>query len=393
VIDPSDPGFLADPYPTYAALRRAGPAVWHEETGQWLVARHRAVNAALRDRRLGRKFAPKEPRERFEPWNMVNEHSMLELEPPQHTRLRKLVAREFTPRRAEALRQRVRALADGLLDAVADANETDLIADFAEPFPVAVISELLGIPEADRHLLRPWSNAIVALYELRPAAGAAERAVAAAQEFGSYLRQLAAERRHRPGTDLFSALAVLSLQGDRLTENELVATAVLLLNAGHEASVNVIGNGVLALLRHPAEWDRVVTDPGLVPKATEEMIRYDTPLSLFQRTAFEDIDIGGQVIARGQRIGLLLGSANRDPEAFERPDTFDAGRGENPHVGFGAGIHFCLGAPLARVEAQEALRSLVRRFPRLSLAEEPAIRPTFQFRGYQSLRVRTQPLG
>jgi cytochrome P450 len=386
-FDPSDPAFVADPYPTYARLRREAPVQWHDGQGLWLVSRHADVDRILRDRRFGRVFTPREPADRFAPWNLVNAHAMLELEPPDHTRLRKLVAHEFTPRFTEGLRPWVRALVAELLDDLEQHDEPDLITGLAEPLPVAVIAQLLGFPAADRHRLRPWSAAIVALYELDPPAGAEERAIAAAAEFADYLRELVARRRREPGRDLLSALAVLSLEGDRLSEDELIATAVLLLNAGHEASVNVLGNGVLALLHHPAQLARLAGDPALLPSAVEEAIRYDTPLSLFQRTAFADADVGGARIASGQRVGLLLGSANRDGAVFADADAFDVARRPNPHVGFGAGIHYCLGAPLARVELQEALGGLLQRWPRLALAGEPQRRPTYQFRGLQRLPV------
>jgi cytochrome P450 len=383
-FDPADPGFLADPYPAYAVLRREAPVARYEPGGLWLVSRHRDVDGLLRDPRLGRVFTPREPQDVFGPWNLVNERSMLELEPPDHTRLRKLLAGEFTPRRVEGLRGTITALVDELLDAAG--GVTDLIAALAEPLPVAVIAELLGIPAADRGLLRPWSNAIVGLYELEPSGEAAGRAVRAAAEFDAYLRDLLAERRRRPGPDLLSALALA--EGDRLTEDELVATAVLLLNAGHEASVNVLGNGVSALLSFPDQLARLIDDPRLAPTAVEELIRYDAPLSLFQRTAFTDVEVAGVKVRAGERVGLLLGAANRDPDAFAQPDRLDVGRSPNRHVGFGAGIHYCLGAPLARLELQVALTRLLARFPRLALAERPEVRPTFQFRGYRRLRVR-----
>lgn len=386
-FDPADPDFVRDPYPSYEELRRSGRLHRYERGRMWLVPRHADVDAALRDRRLGRVFHPRQPRHVYGPWNLVNEHSMLELEPPDHTRLRGLVAREFTPRRVEALRERVGELVDGLLDPIAERGGGELVAELAEPLPVAVIAELLGFPAPDRHLLRPWSNDIVSLYELEPEADAPERAVRAAREFGDYLRDLVGRRRVEPGDDLFSALVQTTEQGDRLSEDELVATAVLLLNAGHEASVNVLGNGVLALLRFRDQLERLAADPSLAVTAVDELIRYDSPLSLFTRTVLEDAEVGGQRLRAGEVVGLLLGSANRDPEAFHEPDRVDVGRRPNPHVGFGAGIHYCLGAPLARLELAEALARLLARFPRLELAEEPRLRPTFQFRGPRTLRV------
>lgn len=386
-FDPTDAAFVTDPYPTYAALRsRSGLARW-EERGMWLVARHAEVSALLRDRRLGRVFVPREPVERFAPWNLVNERSMLDLEPPDHTRLRRLVSSSFTPRRVEALREAITAIVDGLLDEAAGAGTVDLVPALAEPLPVEVIAELLGVPAADRALLRPWSNAIVALYEPAHDAETADAAIGAADAFLGYLRALVAERRRSPGEDLLSGLVAASEDGDRLTEDEVVVTAILLLNAGHEASVNVAANGVVALLAHPEQLARLRADPGLVTRAVEEVIRFDTPLSLFDRVAFEAVVVAGQEVAPGERVGLLLGAANRDPAAFAEPDALDVGRDPNHHVGFGAGIHFCLGAPLARLELRIALDRLLTRFPALALAGEPVRRPTFQFRGYASVPV------
>jgi len=290
------------------------------------------------------------------------------------------VARAFARGHVERLGPPVAALAERLLDA--GGTEFDLLADYAEPLAVSVIAELLGVPEDDRHLLRPWSNAIVKMYEYGRTAEVETRALAASREFAGYLRDLAAERRTRPREDLVSHLTATDLTGD-----ELVASAILLLNAGHEASVNVLGNGVTALLRHPAQWARLRAEPALVAPAVEEMIRYDSPLHLFERTATTDATVAGVPIASGQKVAALIGAANRDPAVFAAPDAMDVGRDPNPHIGFGAGLHFCLGAPLARVELRTALATLLRRMPGLSLAEEPRLRPTFVIRGYQSVRV------
>jgi cytochrome P450 len=249
---------------------------------------------------------------------------------------------------------------------------------------VAVIAELLGVPEADRPLLRPWSRAIVAMYELEPDDLAAADAVRASAEFRAYLLELAAERRGSSGEDLLSALLNVGLDDD-----ELVATCVLLLNAGHEATVNAVGNGVLALLHHRAEWDRLVADPARVASAVEELLRFDTPLQLFRRTALVDADVGGVPIPAGEQIALLFGSANRDADAFPEPDRLDLDRWPNPHLGFGAGIHFCLGAPLARVELQEELGALVRLAPGLDLDGDPVRRPGHVIRGLERLPVST----
>jgi cytochrome P450 len=309
---------------------------------------------------------------------------MLDVEPPVHTRLRRLVSRAFTPRMVESLRPRVRAIAGGLVDAFVDQGGGDLIAEVAEPLPVTVIAEMLGIPDADRPLLRPWSADICGMYELNPAPEAQHTAVRAASEFAGYLKELARERAARPGDDLISALA----QIDELTEDELVGTCVLLLNAGHEATVNVTGNGWWSLFRNPAELVRLREDRGLLPSAIEELMRWDTPLQMFERWVLEDIEVGGVVIPRGVEVALLFGSANRDQEVFDDPDRLDVGRMDNPHISFGAGIHFCLGAPLARIELIESFGALMDRAPKLELVREPVWKPGYVIRGLESLDVR-----
>lgn len=393
-FDPADPDFVADPYPTYAAMRSQGPVQWWGAGGLHLIPRHAEVNALLRDRRLGRVFTPLEPVERFRPWNFVNETAMLEMEPPDHTRLRQMVAREFTPRRVETMRERVAAITDVLLDdALAQGAVVDLVDTLAEPLPVAVIAELLGIPDADRPRLRPWSNAIVSLYEPAPAEGVEDAAIAAAQEFSDYLRELVARRRREPLGDLLSALAVSSEQGDQLSTDEVIGTCMLLLNAGHEASVNTLSNGFAALLAHPDQLARLQDDRSLIGTCAEEFIRYDSPLSLFERTALQPVEIGDATIGEGERVGLLLGSANRDEQVFAEPEQFDVGRRENPHVGFGAGIHFCLGAPLARMEVQVAIERVIERFPGIEPAGEPMRRSSYQFRGHTRVPVRLRAPG
>lgn len=382
-FDPVD--LIDDPYPVYDRLRREDPLAWHDDSGVWLVSRHADVDRVLRDRRLGRVFAPYEPRARYDPWNLLNIHSLLELEPPDHTRLRRLVAHPFTPRRIAGLRGRIAVLADRLLDAT-DPDDFDLMADYAERLPVEVIAELLGVPEELRGPLRPWSNRIVALYELDHDDATAQAAVEASIAFTAMLDELIAWRRRSPGDDLLSALVHADVDGDALTRDELVATAALLLNAGHEASVNVIGNGVVALLAHPAQLDRLRA-AGELQGAVDELIRYDSPLSLFQRTVFEPVEVAGRRLDPGARVGLLLASANRDPEAFANPDTLELDRSPNPHVGFGAGIHYCLGAPLARLEIAVALERLLARAPDLAIISPPERRRSFQFRGYRQVRL------
>ena len=394
---PDDPAFVADPYPVYRELRRLGPIHYDARTDHWLVTRHQDVSALLRDKRLGRTYLhvathaemgrPEEPPEHSPFWNVIR-NGMLDREPPDHTRLRRLVAGAFTPRTVELMRSRVQAVVDRLVQDGLARGEFDLIETIAEPLPVTVIAELLGIPEADRERLRPWSSDICRMYELKPTPEGARVAVVACVEFGDYLRDLARVRRAEPGDDLISGLVQVMDAGDRLTDDELIGTCVLLLNAGHEASVNAAGNGWWALFRNPDQLARLRLERALVPRAVEELLRYDTPLQMFERWVLEDMEIGGVRVPKGAELGLLFGSANRDPAAFDGPDTLDLARDPNPHLSFGAGIHFCLGAPLARMEAQILLETIVRRMPGLSLVKEPVWKPGYIIRGLDALRVR-----
>ncbi|MGW4794747.1 cytochrome P450 [Nonomuraea sp. NPDC004297] len=391
-FDPWNPDFVAHPYGAYDELRRQAPVSYYEPTNQWLIARHADVNALLRDRRLGRSYLHVATHEEFgrpaepefqEPFWRVIRAGMLDVEPPVHTRLRRLVSRAFTPRMVESLRPRVRAIAEGLVDAYVARGGGDLIAEVAEPLPVTVIAEMLGIPDQDRHLLRPWSADICGMYELNPAPEAQHTAVRAAEEFSGYLRSLAARRRRAPGEDLVSALT----QIDELTEDELVGTCVLLLNAGHEATVNVTGNGWWSLFRNPGELARLRADRSLLPTAIEELMRWDTPLQMFERWVLEDVEVHGVRIPRGSEVALLFGSANRDPAVFDDPDRLDVGRADNPHISFGAGIHFCLGAPLARIELMESFGALLDRAATLELRQEPSWKPGYVIRGLRALEL------
>ncbi|WP_345392368.1 cytochrome P450 [Nonomuraea salmonea] len=387
---------MAYPYRVYEELRREAPVSYFEPTGQWLISRHADVNALLRDRRLGRSYLhvagheefgrPAEP-EFQEPFWRVIRAGMLDVEPPVHTRLRRLVSKAFTPRMVESLRPRVRAMAGELVDAYVEKGGGDLIAEVAEPLPVTVIAEMLGIPDGDRHLLRPWSADICGMYELNPTLEAQHTAVRAATEFSDYLKALAADRRANPGDDLVSALTQIG----ELTEDELVGTCVLLLNAGHEATVNVTGNGWWSLFRNPAELARLRADRSLLPTAVEELMRWDTPLQMFERWVLEDIEVHGVRIPRGSEVALLFGSANRDPEVFADPDRLDVGRADNPHISFGAGIHFCLGAPLARIELAESFGALLDRTSKLELREEPEWKPGYVIRGLHALNLTATP--
>lgn len=395
-FDPWSAAFVADPYPAYAELRATGRAHYFEPTDQWLVPHYADVSALLRDRRLGRTYLHRFTHEEFgrtppppehEPFETLNGQGLLDLEPPDHTRIRRLVSKAFTPRTVEQLVPTVRRLAAGLVDDFVERGGGDLLAAVAEPLPVAVIAEMLGIPESDRAPLRPWSAAICGMFELNPSEETARAAVRASLEFSAYLRELIAERRTNPGPDLISALVAAHDEGERLTEQEMVSTCVLLLNAGHEATVNTTANGWWTLLRHPEQLAALRADHGLLPTAVEELMRYDTPLQMFERWVLDDIEIDGTVIPRGSEVALLFGSANRDPARFTDPDMLDLARRENPHITFGAGIHFCLGAPLARVELAASFGELLRKAPGLRLAAEPEWNPGYVIRGVKELRV------
>jgi cytochrome P450 len=392
-LDLGSAELVADPYPFFSRARAEAAVQWHDQLGMWLAFSHREANAVLRARTLGRIWTPRWPELPMPAFELIHRNSLLELEPPDHTRLRRLVAGAFGRGHVARLQPRITELAERLADRLADAGSdgspVDLIEWYAEPLPVQVIAELLGVPEPDWPLLRPWSNAIVKMYEYQVSDQQRTAAETAAAEFVAYLRSLVAERRGRPGTDLISSLiSETDSDGARLTEDELITTCTLLLNAGHEATVNVVGNGVYALGQHPAQWQLLLAEPGLVDPAIEELIRYDSPLQLFERTAITDTRIGDITVQAGAKIAALLGAANRDPAVFTNPNSFDVARTENPHLGFGAGIHFCVGAPLARVELDASLRTLLRRFPGLRLAEQPERRREFVIRGLRRLAVQ-----
>ncbi|MER6313514.1 cytochrome P450 [Streptomyces sp. NPDC001581] len=398
-FDPWDAAFVADPYPAYRELREQGRAVWWEATGQWLVPHYADVSALLRDRRLGRTYLHRFSHEEFgreapppehEPFHVLNGNGLLDLEDPAHARVRRLVAKAFTPRTVERLVPAVQRMARGLVGQLRADGGGDLLATVAEPLPVAVIAELLGVPEADRGLLRPWSADICGMFELRPDEETARRAVRASVEFSAYLRELITERRTRPGEDLISGLIAAHDEEGRLSEQEMISTCVLLLNAGHEATVNTTVNGWWALFRNPAELAalRESRDPEKLSTAVDELMRYDTPLQMFERWVLDDIRIGDTDIPRGAEVALLFGSANRDPARFEEPDALDLVRADNPHLSFGAGIHYCLGAPLARRELEASFGALLADgVPPLRLVEEPQWRDGYVIRGLEQLLV------
>jgi len=398
VFDPSDVAFIAEPYPALSVLREAAPVHHDERLDRWLVTRYEDVRASLRDRRLGRNFRhvggegdfkaePLDPR--WQAFWDVERWSLLFLEPPEHTRIRKLVAAAFTPRAVESIREPAEVLARRLLDACLERGRFDLLYDFAQPYSITLICRLLGVP-TDRHRdLLDWSHRHVKMYEFDTPEEQAASAAAATAEFRDYVLDLVAERRRSPRDDMVSRLVEARVDGSRLSDDEIVSTVVVLLNAGHEATVNTLGNGVTALLHNPDEWQRLVKGEVAAQEAIEELIRFDPPLQLFERWVLEDgVEIAGTAIPRGEVISMLFGSANRDPRVFENADRLAVGRSNAAeHVGFGGGIHVCIGAPLARIELEAALRTLVERAPELELAAEPERVPAFVIRGYQAVEV------
>lgn len=392
---PTDPEFLRDPYPTYAQLRREAPFYWYAPWQAYIVTRYRDIDALLRDRRLGRvlenvRDKPAQMPEAHWQFEMTRAGSLLELEPPDHTRIKGVFHQTFTPKRVRALADKVEALCQRLAAGLLARPErrAELIGEFAQIIPVTVIADLLGIPEADRSRLVPWSKAIIGWFEPERTPEAEQAAIDAAQEFYHYLKWLIPQKRAAPSDDLMSAMiAVHDREPARLSERELINNCILLLNAGHEAVVNVIGNGLKALLSHPEQWALLKAKPQLIPQAIEEMMRFDTPLQFFERYALVDLAYQEHFFPKGTKFCLYYASANHDPEFFSEPERFDIQRNPNPHLAFGLGLHYCIGAPLARVELQAALRVLCRQLPGLQLAGELSYLPKNVFRYLTALPV------
>jgi cytochrome P450 len=388
LFNPLAPEFLADPYPHYRRLRDEDP-VHESPLGFWVLTRHDDVAGMLRDPRFGRKGFERILAARF--GDAGFDLSMLFRDPPDHTRLRTLVSKAFTPRVVEQMREHIQQIVDGLLAAIAPAGAMDLVADFAYPLPVAVICEMLGVPGGDRERFRDWTVHIARALDaiaLPTEPEVVERGLAARRALADYFRELMAARRRRPRGDLLSELIAAEEQGDRLSEGELMATILLLFVAGHETTVNLIGNGTLALLRHPDQLRRLREEPTLLPAAVEELLRYDGPVQRTGRICSTEVQVGGRTIPANSVVLGLIGAANRDPAVFPDPDRLDVGRAENRHLAFGWGIHFCLGASLARLEAQIAFGTLLRRLPRLALATAaPEWRPASALRGLRALPV------
>jgi cytochrome P450 len=400
VFNPFDPEFRKNPYPMYRRLREEEPAHLSALAGTYVLTRHADCTALLRhpsassDQTKGEDWRDNVIAQGLDPDEILANQSrpFLFMDPPDHTRLRGLVNKAFTPRVVEAMRPRVQQIVDGLLDAVEERGEADIIEDVAFPVPVAMICEMLGVPAEDVDRFRVWSA--VAARSLDPdfvlPPDEVERRERSFVEFREYFSALIAERRKDLRDDLLSRLIVAEDEGDKLTESELLSTGILLLIAGHETTVNLIGNGTLALLRHPDQAQRLRDDPSLIKSAIEELLRYDPPVQLTGRTALADIELPSMTLPKGKTAITLLGAANRDPEAFTDPESVDIGREENRHLAFGLGAHFCLGAPLARIEGQIAIGEMVRRFPAMRLVEDPPpYKPNFTLRGLASLKVST----
>jgi len=398
----NDPSFVYDPYPTLAELRESLPVFFDPVWNKIFFLRYEDIANLLRDRRLGRSIThiltrdelgwpPPNPLTRD--FDHFQENHMLDNEPPKHTRLKSLMMKAFTPARVEGLRGKIQLIVNRLLDRAEDQGQMDLLRDYAEPLPVTVIAELLGVPDADRHLLRPWSAKIVKLYELGYTDEQALEANQAVVEFSAYIKALADERRKKPGDDLISALVEVEEQGDRLSPDELVANCILLLNAGHEATVNGTTAGFLALARNPEQMERAreaaaKNHAGFFKLAIEELLRYDTPLPMFERWVLEDFEYKGVSLRRGQEVALMYASGNRDPGRFANPDQLDLTRTENYHLTFGLGIHYCIGAPLARLELQTSFQTLLKRLPGIHLATDRVeYTGGFVIRGHKAMPV------
>jgi cytochrome P450 len=392
-LDPRDPTFVQDTYAAYDVIRQVGPAFKWEQYGHWCFPGFDDVNALLRDRRFGRQILHVATREELgwaEPSQHIKiftdheQHSLLELEPPVHTRLRGLVNRAFLSRQVERLRPRLVSLCNELLDQIEVQDEVDLLTAYATPIPVLIICDLLGAPAEMADQFLGWSHDHVAMYMARRDRAIEDKAVAAVSAFSTYMRDLIRERTKNPGDDLLSELIRAKDEAGKLSEDELVTTAILLLNAGHEATVHSLGNGIKALIENNHRGP-------ITANHVEEVLRHDAPLHMFTRYALEDLEYTGIKFKKGETVGLMLGAANRDPARFSNPHRFDPARPNIAHTSFGAGIHFCVGAPLARLEMELALDLLFKRFPTIAITQPPRYRDAYHFHGLDSLRVTPNP--
>lgn len=398
MIDFTSPDLLADPYPLYHAIRATQPTVWLDYgngTAFWMLTRYADCEAALRNPQLGRwdnTVGRDEWRRQHNveptPVQRVLEEWMLFRNPPDHTRLRALVTKAFSPRRIDALRERIEVISNELLDRVEAKGCFELIDDYAVRVPVRVISEMMGVPYDDFETFREWTEGMGGIIDFNPPADEIARAMAAAAPFTAYFTELIEQHRRQPQDDLLSALIEAEDQGDKLSEEELMAQCILLLVAGHETTKNLIGNGVLALLQHRAQWDKLRADPSLIRNAVEELLRYDSPVQATSRMAIADTEINGTPVKQWQTVMITLAAANRDPEMFSEPDAVNIKRPDVKPLSFGAGIHYCVGAPLARLEGQIAINTLAQRFPNLRLTDAlVAWQPHFTLRGLKRLNL------
>jgi cytochrome P450 len=394
---PRDAKFYLNPYAFYAELHTTSPVFFWEDYGHWCFAGFREVNALLRDKRFGREilhvmtreelgWPPRKPHTAA--FDQTEKYSLLNLEPPGHTRLRTLVNRAFVSRHVERLRPRIEVLANELIDAFEPAGRVELLKAFAAPLPAIVIAEMIGVPRDMAMQLVAWSNRMVQMYMYGLTEATERDADAASAEFMDYIRRLIAERRAKPTEDLLTHMLTAGDDGQKLTEDEVVSTAILLLNAGHEATVHTTGNAVKTILECGLDPATLFTTPEQTEATVEEALRYDAPLHLFTRHALQDVELeGGVAVKKGELVGLMLGAANRDPQRFAEADRFDPFRTDGQNVSFGAGIHFCIGAPLARIELQTALSTLFRRLPGLRIAEPPHYNNVYHFHGLDRLMV------
>jgi len=383
-LNPFLPKVIANPYPIYSHYRENDPVHWgiaakRQLTGAWYLFRYPDVMQVLEDKRFGREGhkvrgdidtapVPKA----YKGFSSMVSNWMVFRDPPNHTRLKLLVNKAFSPKTLENLRPAIVSIADELLERVQDRSDIDLIDDFAFPLPVMVIAALLGVDSEDRFRFREWALALqhASASRLTPSTEVYEQAETATQAFIEYFKKAIAKSHAQPGDDLISALAKARYEGDKLNDEEILATCIHLLTAGHETTINLIAKGTLALLRNPKQLELLRSHPELMPSAVEELIRYDSPVQMLSRWAYEDVEVGGKLIHRGDSVSLMLGSANRDSQSFDNPDLLDIQRQDNKHCGFGGGIHFCLGSALARAEAQIALNILMNRFPKLHLKSQ-----------------------
>ena len=387
---PLDPAFVQNPYPFYEQARAQGPFFRWADYNMVCTGNTAACNAIFRDRRFGRETPAELAREipaHLAPFYAVEAHSMLELEPPRHTRLRSLVLRAFTSRRINALQPEIETLSHQLIDALPE-GPFDLLKHFGQKLPVIIIARLLGVPESMSDDLLKWSNAMVGMYMAGPADPIArrareDRAIAATEAFVAFMRSYVEARRQDPRDDLITSLIAAEEAGEKLSTDELITTCILLLNAGHEATVHTIGNGVKTLL----ETGHTATAAN-AEACIEEILRFDPALHMFTRWAYEDIEVMGHTFHRGDQVALLLAAANRDPGVWDDPDQFQPTRAIKPNVTFGAGLHFCVGAPLARLELQTALPILFERLPKLRLTEAPVYGDVYHFHGLTRLMVQ-----